>query len=536
MIKYIKNIKLFSLLIFTFVLVSCSEDDNSSAVSNADRTIVEVVQRTTVLNSFLDALTLANSDLVGTLNSSDLFTVFAPTDAAFDNLAKQLDFEDTESMLSQIDKGLLSQLLNYHVAAGNASSSNLSDGQTIETLQGENVTISIVDDQIFVQDLTELSSTSTAGQVIVADQFAKNGIVHYVNKVLLPNAAIETLKLDIRPNLTGLVVDTPALSLLEEAVLKAGLDGTLSGDGPFTVFAPIDEAFMNLLDALGDDYKDIDDFDNAVEKEALANILLYHVIPSRINAANLAAGDVETALEDNAIEVIDNAGSFTIGDVTMVNANISATDIDAINGVAHTIDKVLLPQAALDFLALLGSDDLVTVASNTADLSILAEAIKQTDLVDALNDITNEEILDDEATEDVDESQNTGFTYYNTATVFAPNNAAFQELFNALGPNYENIANFDTPEEIALLKNILLYHVTSGSVKAADLAAGNLATELEDASLEVIARGASFVIGDATNDINAEITLNDVMARNGVAHIIDKVLLPQEAILFINSL
>ncbi len=537
MVKYIKLTNVLFLFTFAFLLVSCSDDDNTGTTSyNENRTIIEAAQRTTALNSFVEALTVADGNLISTLNGSGPFTVFAPTDIAFDDLASQLGFDNAGNMLDQINKELLTQLLNYHVVVGNNVSSGLSDGQSITTQQGEDITISIVDDKIFVQDLTELSSTNTAGEVIVPDQTTANGVLHFVNKVLIPQAAIDALSIDIRPNLTELVVDTAALSLLEEAVIKAGLAGTLSGDGPFTVFAPTNDAFTNLLDFLGDDYNDIDDFDNAIEIELLKSILLYHVIPSEINAADLQPGNVLTAFTNNSIEVISNAGSFEIGDVTMTNATITATDIDGINGVVHTIDKVLLPQAALDFLDLLGSDDLVTVVTNTPTLSILEEAIIKTGLTDTLDDITNQEVVDDESTADIDESENTGFTYYKPATVFAPSDTAFQDLFGALGANYNSIADFDTDEEIALLKNILLYHVTSGAIKAADLSVGDITTALDGSSLEVIARGSTFVLGDATNDINAQFTANDVIARNGIAHIIDKVLLPQEAVLFIDSL
>jgi len=536
MTKYIKITSLLSLLTFAVFLVSCNDDDTDGVVSNENRTIVEAIQRTTAFNSLIEALTVADGDLTGTLNGSEIFTVFAPTDAAFSNLASQLGFDDSEQMLDQIDKSLLAQLLNYHIVAGNNISSNLSDGQSIATQQGENITISVTDDKIFIQDLTELSSTSTAGEVIVPDQITRNGVIHIIDKVLIPQAAISALDIDIRPNLTGLVVDTPALSLLEEAVIKADLAGTLSGDGPFTVFAPTNEAFTDLLDFLGDDYNSIDDFDNAVEIALLKNILLYHVIPDEVNAADLEVGDVETAFPTNSIEVISSSGTFVLGDITMTNATIIDTDISGINGVAHTIDKVLLPQAALDFLALLNSDDLVTTVINSPTLSFLEEAVIKTDLIDTLNDITNQEVVDDESTPDVDESENTGFTYYNTATVFAPTNAAFQDLFDTLGSDYNSIADFDTDDEIALLKNILLYHLVSGAVKAGDLSANTISTELEDANIEVIARGDTFVLGDATNDINATFIANDVMTRNGIAHIIDKVLLPQEAILFINSL
>jgi len=153
------------------------------------------------------------------------------------------------------------------------------------------------------------------------------------------------------PTLVEIVVTTEALSVLEAAVIKADLVNTLNGSGPFTVFAPTDDAFIALLDALGDNYNSLDDFDTTEEIALLKNILLYHVVPAKVLAADLAAGDVDTALTDNSISVIASGDTYVIGDASDTDAGITGTDIMATNGVAHTINKVLLPQEAIDFVA-----------------------------------------------------------------------------------------------------------------------------------------------------------------------------------------
>jgi uncharacterized surface protein with fasciclin (FAS1) repeats len=309
-------------------------------------------------------------------------------------------------------------------------------------------------------------------------------------------------------NIVELAIASESLTQLEAAVIKADLVGTLSGDGPFTVFAPTDEAFVALLGALGDDYNSLDDFDTEGEIELLTNILLYHVVPAEVKAADLAAGDVATALADNSVSVISSGSTFVIGDASSTDANITATDIEATNGVVHLIDKVLLPQAAVDFVASL--QDLVDVASANPDFSVLVDAVVKTDLVATL--------------------QGEG-----PLTVFAPNNDAFVALLGALGSNYNSLDDFDTEGEIALLKNILLYHVLPAQVNAADLMAGDVGTAFTDNSIAVIESGETFVIGDAS-ETDAGILAADVGANNGVIHVIDKVLLPQAAIDFVNSL
>lgn len=305
-------------------------------------------------------------------------------------------------------------------------------------------------------------------------------------------------------NLVEIVVANNGLTQLEEAVIKADLVDTLSGDGPFTVFAPTDAAFEALLESLGSNYNSIDDFDTDAEIALLRSILLYHVVPSQVLEADLAAGDVETAFTGNSIEVIASGDTFVIGDASMTDANIAATDVLATNGVAHVIDKVLLPQAALDFVGTL--QDIVEIAQADDSFSILVDAVVKADLVTTL--------------------QGAG-----PFTVFAPQNDAFAALLDALGSNYNSLDDFDTDDEIALLRNILLYHVVPAQVKSGDLAAGSVATAFTDNSIEVIASGDTFVIGDAS-DADASLVATDIEATNGVVHVVSKVLLPQAAVDF----
>jgi len=310
--------------------------------------------------------------------------------------------------------------------------------------------------------------------------------------------------------LTEIVLASKSLTQLEAAVIKADLAGTLSGTGPFTVFAPTDDAFVALLGVLGDNYNSIDDFNTADEIALLKNILLYHVVPAKVLAADLAAGSVGTAYTDNSVEVIASGNTFVIGDASGTDATITGTDIMATNGVAHTINKVLLPQAAIDFAAQITNGSLVDIVVATDALSSLEAAVIKTDLVDTLNSA-------------------------GPFTVFAPTNDAFTALLNTLGDDYNSLDDFDTADEIALLKNILLYHVVPAKVFAADLAAGPVATAFTDNNVDVTASGNTFVIGDAS-DVDATITGTDIMATNGVAHTINKILLPQAAIDFVASL
>jgi len=505
----LKNLLL--MVILTAFTVSCEQNDDSAG---DQLNIVETAQATDALSSLVSALATAdqneNSDLIGTLSGQGPFTVFAPTNDAFTALLGALDgFDSLEDFDTDEERALLGSILQYHVVAGVAArAADLSDGQEITTVQGEAITVRL-DGGVFIDDATEMNA-----EVVIADVEASNGVVHVVNKVLLPQAIIDAINdgMDNDPGtLVDIVVATESLSILEAAVIKAGLAETLSSEGPFTVFAPTDDAFVSLLDILGDDYNSLDDFDTAEEMALLKDILLYHVIPAQVLAADLAPGAVGTALADNNVEIIAADGTFVIGDASDVNANITATDIIASNGVAHTIDKVLLPQAAIDFVNTLNLQTIVEIAIATDDLSLLVGALQQADagLVEVLSGA-------------------------GPFTVFAPTNDAFVGLLDALGNDFNSLADFDTDEEKALLVKVLTYHVVSGAAAfSTDLQDGQQIETVQGENVGINIKDGVVHVEDATAE-NATVVIADVEASNGVVHVINKVLLPQEVLDILN--
>ena len=503
---------MFLLLLSVFVL-SCDkeEDDGMNQAMESQLNIVETAQGEDSLNSLVAALAKAdeneNSDLIGTLSGNGPFTVFAPTNEAFSALLQGLEgFDSLEDFDTEEEKNLLAKILQYHVVAGiAAASTDLSEGQTIATVQGESISISL-EGGVFIGDATEDDA-----EVIGADVETSNGIVHVINKVLLPQEVLNALSPP--QDLVDLVVATESLSALEAAVIKADLVETLKGEGPFTVFAPTDDAFTSLLMALGDDYNSLDDFDTEEEIALLKDILLFHVIPAKVLAADLAEGEVATALAENKIEIIAEGETFVIGDASDTNAVITATDIMATNGVAHTINKVLLPQSAIDFLATLEAKNIVEIAIATDDLSILVDALVAANagLVETLSS-------------------------EGPFTVFAPTNDAFVGLLDILGDDYNALSDFDTQEEIDLLVEILTYHVVSGTAAfSTDLSDGQTIETVNGGSVGINIKDGAVHVIDATEN-NATVVIPDVEASNGVVHVINKVLLPQSAVDFVANL
>jgi len=276
-------------------------------------TILDIVVNSADHNTLEAAVVAAG--LQTALSGTGPLTVFAPTDAAFAALPA-----GTVDALLADPTGALTQVLLYHAVAGAALSTDLADGMMITTIQGQDVTVTINANGVFIND----------AQVIVADIIADNGIVHVIDAVLIPELNPEpTTVVDI-------IVNSAVHTTLEAAVIAAELADDLSGDGPFTVFAPTDAAFAALpagvLDGLLAD-----------PTGALAQVLLYHVVSGEALSNSLTNGQTITTLQGQDVTV-----SITGGNVFINNAQVIMADITADNGVVHVIDAVLTPSTSVN--------------------------------------------------------------------------------------------------------------------------------------------------------------------------------------------
>ena len=281
---------------------------NPAQVSN---TVVDVIVNSedhTLLEAAVGA-----AGLVDALSGEGPFTVFAPTDEAIVALTEALEIT-AEELLALPNLG---DILSYHVVGASAYAADLSDGQMIETLVGEDVTVSITADGVFIND----------AQVTVADIAADNGVVHVIDAVLLPPAPPTNTVVDI-------IVNSEDHTLLEAAVGAAGLVDALSAEGPFTVFAPTDEAIVALTEALEITAEELLALPN------LGDILQYHVVGASAYAADLSDGQMIETLVGEDVTV-----SITTDGVFINDAQVTVADIAADNGVVHVIDAVLLPPA-----------------------------------------------------------------------------------------------------------------------------------------------------------------------------------------------
>jgi uncharacterized surface protein with fasciclin (FAS1) repeats len=270
-----------------------------------DQTVMSIIANSPV-HTILEEAVLA-AELDGTLSGDGSFTVFAPSDDAFDGLpagALDLILANTEQ---------LTDLLLNHVHSGNVLSTDLSDGMMVPTLNETELTVSI-------DGMTVMIDLATVTQ---ADLTASNGVVHVIDKVLLPDFGQEDT------TVYSIIKASPIHTTLEAAIDAAGLGETLSGDGPFTVFAPTDDAFDALpTGALDDLLADI---------PLLTEILKHHVHSGNVLSTDLSDGMEVPTLNDDVLVVSIDAGSVMIDISTVIQPDIVAN-----NGVVHVINAVLV--------------------------------------------------------------------------------------------------------------------------------------------------------------------------------------------------
>ena len=306
MFNWLKRLFLLSMVA---VLAACGGDDDEH------RVIVDVAKGDPRLSILVEAVTAA--DLAGTLSAAGPYTVFAPTNDAFAALLAELGVTKDQLLAN---KPLLTAVLKYHVLAGRVPAAQVPLGKAITPLEGGIFKIDQVDGALRTTD-----GRNRSGRIVQTDVEASNGVIHVIDKVLLP--ADKTL--------VQTVLATPALSILGEAVVAAGLVDTLNGTGPFTVFAPTNDAFAALLAELGVTKDQL-----LANKPLLTQVLTYHVLAGRVLKADVPVNTPITTVQGGSFSV---SPALSITDQRGRSAAIVATDVLASNGVAHVIDKVILP-------------------------------------------------------------------------------------------------------------------------------------------------------------------------------------------------
>lgn len=304
--KHFESLFIVSILLFVMVFMLAFSIAPAYA---AEGDIVDVASGIEDFSILVSALQEAS--LVEALQGEGPFTVFAPTNDAFVTLLNDLNIS-AEDLLSHPQ---LSEVLLYHVVSGKVMSTDLSDGLNAPTLQGENVSF----------DLMEGVKVNSS-MVTTADVETTNGVIHIIDKVLVPSS----FKLVQGPDMSivDIALGNQDFSMLVSLLQQANLVETLQGEGPFTVFAPTNQAFEKLLGDLNISASEL------MAQPDLSKVLLYHVVPGKVMSTDLSNGmKAPTASGSDLTINLENG--------VMVNSSkVISADIEATNGVVHVIDSI----------------------------------------------------------------------------------------------------------------------------------------------------------------------------------------------------
>lgn len=393
-------------------------------------------------NKFVTAVYLGG--LLDTLRDDGPFTVFVPVDSAFDRIPNT----NLQTLLKPENQKSLAEILKYHIVKGRIPASEITAKPRLKTLEGGTITIAANAKGVAVNDAT----------VLQTDIVGRNGIVHLIDRVLIPapDDILETAR------------NAGKFRLLLKALEVTGLDDALAADGPFTVFAPTDEAFTKLgkgtLEELLND------------RNKLAEILKFHVIPGSFTKDELLNEKIPNNLSGKRLRFSAAAGNG----ISVNGTKVARADIKVANGVIHIIESVLLPAEAAN---------IVTTAEKAGQFGTLLKALEAAGLTETL--------------------QGDG-----PFTVLAPTDDAFARLGD------QAIEAFLSDKE--KLADLLKLHVIPGKIKAQDLAAGKGLKTLQGQTLR-----SSIVKGGLVID-ESRLVDTDIDGGNGIIHVIDRVLIPSK--------
>jgi len=445
---------------------------NAPAVSDdgVNRPLVNLFETATATGTFTTLVSaLQASGLDAELaNEANTFTVFAPTDAAFDKLGEDAInqwYANPEDM---------KDALQYHIVPGKAINSDEAVaivGSLLAMSNGDDVSVTHDGSNFYINN----------AEVIVMDVKASNGVIHVIDTVLSP-PVIEPSAL----NIVETIVEKNTYNILNDALVATGVADTLSNtDRTFTLLAPTDEAFSKLPDGRLESLM--------ADTDLLKNMLLYHVIEDEaVDATTAMSLSGQTKNMANGAEV---AMYLIQGQLKFNSAAVTSTDLSASNGIIHTLDSVLMPTAHL-----VSSPDhqqvavgsIYDVALSTPDFSLFAAALQSAGLDSALG------------------------CPVDMYTVFLPTN----EAFKSLGQETQSRLSSNP----AAMREVLLQHMLPGRILDTVSATERLGYSLNAGN------GGNLVVTQKADTLwvnDAKLVTTDITTVNGVIHVIDKVLMPK---------
>jgi uncharacterized surface protein with fasciclin (FAS1) repeats len=460
---------------FLMTALSCVSDDYQGGIPYPTLIQASSDAGLTTLVSSIRAI----PGLEATLQDQTGITVFAPTNEAFANALVQFKATDLNDLVTKLGGAMnLQTVLGFHVVPAVAFSEQLASENIFTTLAGQQLRVNKAPGSITVIDAAGNTATVTQGDIEI-----ENGVVHVINRVLIPSIELP------KPTLVEAATEAGLTTLLTAVTAVDGLPNALLSAGAITVFAPTNEAFAAALQV----FKAANLNELVIKIGGPANlekVLGFHVVPAVAFSKDLAATNSFTTLSGQNIIVNKTGNTVSVQDQLGRTAQVVAADIAIANGVVHVINGMMLPDLMLPN---------VVEAANAAGLTTLIAAVS---------------------------AANLGGTLLNAPaiTVFAPSNAAFSAALEAFGAANLNqlVAKIGGVKN---LQTILGFHVVPAVAFASDLAATNTFTTVAGQSLTVTKSASGVTVTDAKGNV-AKVTTADVAIKNGVVHVIDRVLLP----------
>ncbi|TDQ18567.1 transforming growth factor-beta-induced protein [Algoriphagus boseongensis] len=462
------------LLSLFFAAVSCSEDYQGPVPYP---TLMEAANEAglTTLVSAVRAI----PGLEATLQDQEAITVFAPTNEAFANALRDFKATDLNDLVTKIGGAQnLQTVLGFHVVPAVAFSRNLFEDNIFTTVSGQQLRVFNNNGVVTVAD-----RAGNVARVVQADVRIENGVVHVIDRVLIPSIELP------KPNLVEAATARGLTTLLSAVTAVPTLPNRLLSAQAITVFAPSNEAFAAALAIFK--AKDLNDLVLKIGGPAnLEKVLGFHVVPAVALSSNLAATNTFTTLSGQNIIVEKSGNTVSVKDQLGRVAQVVTPDIQISNGVIHVINGMMLPDLMLPT---------VVQAAQSAGLTTLLDAVTAAGLG---NTLLNAQAM----------------------TVFAPNNGAFAAALQAY-----KVSNLDQlVAKIGGIKNlqtVLGFHVVPAVAFSSDLAPTNTFTTLAGQQLTVTKTASGVTVRDALGN-TSNVVAADVAIKNGVVHVIDKVLLP----------
>ncbi|TBV27830.1 hypothetical protein DMZ43_01935 [Meridianimaribacter sp. CL38] len=448
-------------------ITSCKEDDDLyPQLGNDPRNLTEIISETSDLSTLSGLLVQAGLD--ETLRTTTTYTVFAPNNAAMSDAGAG----------SLTDEELQNALLNHVLSTVTADFVSTFTTGYLTTLatgpDGNNLSL-------YVNTNADLTLNGVASLVDNAyDWGATNGVLHTVDNALLP------------PTVTDHAMANPDYSMFAAALEASGLDATLAGADVYTVFAPNNSAFEMFMTEVNGAFgwATLDD----IPTDVLQQVLTYHVVAGENVVAEEVDGTVQTSVQGESFSITGTV----IDDASYTNANIVLTDVQAVNGIIHGVDKVLLPEGV--FQDVLSATLNIVERCNDRGFTTFLQAV---DMVGLTSSLSSDEL-----------------------TALAPNNDAFVALFATVN-NFESLDEFDTPEELAVLTDLVNYHLHSGTLLSSNLTDGGTISTLYGDDITVDLSGDNpKLLPTFSEAIPSQIITSNIGATNGVIHEINRVLVP----------